>query len=54
MPGTGPGQQGLKIIKKEVNNKEGKEEPRKGGMIESEKREGEMSNKVEKEKLGKI
>ena len=31
-------------------NKEGKEEPRKRGMIESEKREGEMTNEVEKEK----
>jgi len=31
-------------------NKEGKEEPRKRGMIESENREGEMTNKVEKEK----
>ena len=28
----------------------GKEELRKRGMIESEKREGEMTNKVEKEK----
>ena len=34
-------------------NKEGKEEPRKRGMIESEKREGEMSGKVEKEKARK-
>ena len=32
-----------------MKNEEGKEEPRKRGMIESEKREGEMTNKVEKE-----
>ena len=33
-----------------MKNEEGKEEPRKRGIIESEKREGEMTNKVEKEK----
>ena len=33
-----------------MKNEEGKEEPRKRGMIESGKREGEMSKKVEKEK----
>ena len=37
-----------------VGNKEGKEESRKRGMIEPEKREGEMTNKVEKENLEKI
>ena len=36
-----------------MNEKEGKEGPRKRGMIESEKREGEMTNKVEKEKTWK-
>ena len=50
MPGTVPGHQGVKIIQKEMKNKEVQEEPRKRGMIESEKREGEMTNKVEKEK----
>ena len=33
-----------------MKNKEGKEESSKRGMIGSEKREGEMTNKVEKEK----
>ncbi len=33
-----------------MKNEEGKEEPRKRGVIEPEKREGEMSNKVEKER----
>ena len=32
-----------------MHNKEGKEESRKRGMIESEKREGEMANTMEKE-----
>ena len=48
--GQGLDSKGWRSCKKEVNNKEEKEEPRKRGMIESEKREGEMSNKVEKEK----
>ena len=33
-----------------MKNKEGKEESSKRGTTESEKREGEMTNKVEKEK----
>ena len=36
-----------------MKNKEGKEESSKRGMIGSEKREGEMTNKVEKDKPGK-
>ena len=36
-----------------MKNKEGKEESSKRGMIGSEKREGEMTNKVEKEKPSK-
>ena len=48
--GQGLDGKGWRCYKKEVMNKEGKEEPRKRGMIESEKREGEMTNKVEKEK----
>ena len=47
--GQGLDGKGWRSYKKEVMNKEGKEEPRKRGMIESEKREGEMTNKVEKE-----
>ena len=48
--GQGLDGKGWRSYKKEVMNKEGKEEPRKRGMIESEKRAGEMTNKVEKEK----
>ena len=36
--------------KKGMNNEEGKEEPWKRGKVKPEKREGEMTNKVEKEK----
>ena len=51
--GQGLDGKGWRSYKKEVNNKEGKEEPRKRGMAESEKREGEMTNEVEKEKPSK-
>ena len=36
-----------------MNNEEGKEEPWKRGKVKPEKREGEMTNKVEKEKPSK-
>ena len=36
-----------------MKNKEGKEEPWKRGKVKSEKREGEMTNEVEKEKPSK-
>ena len=48
--GQGLDSKGWRSWKKEVNNKEEKEESRKRGMIESEKREGEMTNKVVKQK----
>ena len=41
-------------MKKEVNNKEEKEEPRKRGMIESEKREERCPIKWKRKNLGKI
>ena len=36
-----------------MKNNELKEEPWKGGKVKAEKREGEMTNKVEKEKPSK-
>ena len=36
-----------------MNNEEGKEEPWKRGKVKPEKREGEMTNEVEKEKTRK-
>ena len=39
--------------KKGMNNEEGKEEPWKRGKVKPEKREGEMTNEVEKEKPSK-
>ncbi len=39
--------------KKGMDNEEGKEEPWKRGKVKPEKREGEMTNEVEKEKPSK-